>query len=100
MGDDERERLLQQAAQQQQSPRPSMPPMEGVRNNLSHETREAMQEWEIAALRRELVELKETVDTLNADKEKAMRWGLVVLGTAVVGMATWIFNFIFSHIKS
>lgn len=70
------------------------PPMQGV----SQETREAMRDWEMAALRRELKELRETVDGLNNDKDKAMRWGILALGTAVVGMGTWIFNLISSHV--
>lgn len=71
-----------------------MPPMQG----LSPETREAMLQWEIQALKRELKEIRDTVDGLNKDKEKAMRWGILALGTAVIGMGTWIFNLISSHV--
>lgn len=85
---------LQAQQLQQQQP---MPPM---REGISPETRQAMLEWEIAALRREIVDLREMLDELNTDKEKFMRWGIMALGAAVLGMGTWIFNFVFSHIKS
>ena len=44
--------------------------------------------------------LQEQVASLADDREKAMRWGIMVLGAAVLAMATWIFNFITTgHIK-
>lgn len=75
-----------------------LPPFD--RSGQPPEVREAMQDWEIAALRREVTDLKECLDQLTSEKEKAMRWGIMALGGAVLGMGTWIFNFIFSHITT
>ncbi|MCW2763995.1 MAG: hypothetical protein JWR85_4196 [Marmoricola sp.] len=65
----------------------------------SQETKNALVLYELTALRREIDELQSRVNTLTAEKEKALRWGIAALGTAVLGMATWIFNFVMGHIK-
>jgi hypothetical protein len=46
--------------------------------------------------------LKETdkkVAALEEERNKAMKWGIGVLGAAVLGMGSWIFNFITGHMK-
>ena len=48
----------------------------------------------------EIKALKDQVASLASDREKALRWGIMVLGAAVLAMASWIFNFITTgHIK-
>lgn len=84
--------------QQQQRRLPPPPPMDG--SNLSLEMRMAKLEWELDALRREIVDQKETIDGLVAEKERAMKWGLMLLVSAVLGMGTWIFNFVLSHVTT
>ncbi len=93
--DDGKDVTLPLQQQQQQQP-PNMPPM---RNGMAPETRQAMLEWEIDALRREIADLRGSLDELNNDKDRFMKWGIMALGAAVVGMGTFIFNFVFSHIK-
>lgn len=40
------------------------------------------------------------LEALCAERDKALRWGILALGTAVMGMATWIVNlFTAGHIK-
>ena len=40
------------------------------------------------------------IELLCAERDKALRWGILALGTAVMGMATWIVNlFTAGHIK-
>jgi hypothetical protein len=31
-------------------------------------------------------------EALEKDRENALKWGIMLLGTAVISMATWIFN--------
>ena len=44
-------------------------------------------------------DLERMVEGLMADREKAMRWGILTLGAAVLGMASYIFNFVTGHLK-
>ena len=44
-------------------------------------------------------DLERQVESLITDREKAMRWGILTLGGAVIAMASYIFNFITSHLK-
>lgn len=46
-----------------------------------------------------LVQTDKDVAALSNDRDKAMRWGILTLGSIVVGMGTWIFNFITGHLK-
>ncbi len=55
--------------------------------------------YEIEALHKEIDELKKKVESLASDRDSALRWGIVMLGTAVIGMGTWIFNFVAGHTK-
>lgn len=36
--------------------------------------------------------LTDRLDSLEKDRSQAFKWGIIVLGTAVIGMANWIFN--------
>lgn len=47
---------------------------------------------QLALLQQQLESLQETVDSLQQDRDRALRWGIMVLGTAVISMAMWIFN--------
>ena len=44
-------------------------------------------------------DLERMVDSLMTDREKAMRWGILTLGAAVIAMASYIFNFVTGHLK-
>ena len=44
-------------------------------------------------------DLERMVESLITDREKAMRWGILTLGAAVLAMASYMVNFITSHIK-
>lgn len=57
-------------------------------------TEEAVQ---LALDRQELANLRATVAELKADRDKFLKWGVIVLGGAVVGLVTWIFNLITRH---
>lgn len=36
---------------------------------------------------------------LTSEKEKALVWGIVMLGSGVVGLVVWVFNLITGHVK-
>ena len=44
-------------------------------------------------------DLESLVESLITDREKAMRWGILTLGAAVLAMGSYIFSFVASHIK-
>ena len=71
----------------------------GKARELSRETTDAMREWEMDALRKQVIEIRKDLDALNKEKEKAMRWGIMALGGAVLGMGSWIINFVSTHIN-
>lgn len=44
------------------------------------------------------------IAALRAERDSALKWGIITLGTAVISMATWIVNLLldlikFGHIK-
>ena len=55
-------------------------------------TQSALTARDIRDLHDELDALRAKVERLEADRDKAMRWGILALGSAVVGMGMWIFK--------
>jgi hypothetical protein len=58
----------------------------------SQETHMAVAEQRIAAL-------EDKVAKLTADRDQALKWGIVTLGSAVVGLISWIVTYFKEHIK-
>lgn len=58
----------------------------------SHETQIALLVAGQKALEDKIAEMKSEVTALQDERNKALKWGVVTLGTAVSGMAYWIFN--------
>jgi hypothetical protein len=50
--------------------------------------------YEIEGLHKDVAVLQKALDSLQKDRESAMKWSFIVLGTAVIGLLTWIFNFV------
>jgi peptidoglycan hydrolase CwlO-like protein len=61
--------------------------------------------YELDGLHKDIATLEKTIKTnmesfnkalesLQKDRESAMRWGIIVLGGAVLSMGTWIFNLV------
>lgn len=44
-------------------------------------------------------DLENMVESLVSDREKAMRWGILTLGAAVLAMGSYIFNLVVGHAK-
>jgi hypothetical protein len=58
----------------------------------SQETQNAVAEQRISAL-------EEKVARLTADRDQALKWGIMTLGSAVVGLLTWISTYFKEHLK-
>ena len=39
------------------------------------------------------------ITALEAERNHALKWGIIALGTAVIGMAAWIWNIVAGHIR-
>lgn len=61
---------------------------------IAQETQNILTDREIKLLHAEIMELRTELNALKADKDRAILWGVMALGAAVVGMAMWIFNLI------
>lgn len=58
----------------------------------SQETQQALAVQRIEAL-------EEKVAKLTADRDQALKWGIVTLGSAVVGLVSWIVTYFKEHLK-
>ena len=56
-------------------------------------------EYQMKALEDHLKSTDAKVAALEDERNKAMKWGIGVLGAAVLGMGSWIFNFVTGHMK-
>ena len=71
------------------------PPAE-IREALLRQSNEAR----FGDIEKQLHAQQSEIELLCAERDKALRWGILALGTAVMGMATWIVNlFTAGHIK-
>ena len=59
---------------------------------------ELTSETRIALLEEKQNALYNTVKALKDERDRALMWGVLTLGAAVIGMASWIWNFIVQHI--
>lgn len=57
------------------------------------------QETTIALAEQRIAALEEQVARLAADRDQALKWGIVTLGSAVVGLVSWIFTYVEDHLK-
>jgi hypothetical protein len=58
----------------------------------SQETQNALAVQRIEAL-------EEKVARLTADRDQALKWGILTLGSAVVGLLSWIVTYFKEHLK-
>jgi hypothetical protein len=58
----------------------------------SQETQNALAVQRIEAL-------EDKVAKLTADRDQALKWGIMTLGSAVVGLVTWISTYFKEHLK-
>lgn len=66
----------------------------------SYETQIALLSASIKELSTDLAETKLTVKALQDEQNKTLKWGVMALGSAVMGMGYWIFNAVIGgHVK-
>ena len=68
------------------------------------EVRDALLKQSVEArlieLEKQFMGQEQSLDTLKEERDRALRWGIIALGTAVMGMGTWIVNlFTAGHIR-
>lgn len=51
-----------------------------------------------ALAKKQLQDMEERLISLEKDRDSALRWGLIVLGSSVVSMGLWIFKLLSSKI--
>jgi predicted RNase H-like nuclease (RuvC/YqgF family) len=49
-------------------------------------------EQKIESLEKDLEEEKRAIKRLQSDRDSALRWGLIALGSGLISLVTWIFN--------
>ena len=67
------------------------------RRDLSQETHNFATDSDIQALKSEVARLRDEVSTIKSDRDKQLKWGIAALGSAVLAMATWIWNNVLFH---
>ena len=67
------------------------------RKDLSQETHNFATDTDIQSLKAEVARLSAEISTIKADRDKQLKWGIAALGSAVLGMATWIWNNVLFH---
>ena len=72
--------------------------------DLSQETKDALEKQDIqvrlAELEKQALSQKIVLESMKEERDRALRWGVIALGTAVLGMGSWIVNlFTAGHIK-
>ena len=51
-----------------------------------------------ALAQKKLHDMEKRLESLETDRNSALRWGLIVLGSSVVSMGLWIFKLLSSKI--
>lgn len=46
----------------------------------------------VAVLQEKVKNLEESVEALKQDRDSAVRWALFTLGSALIGLGTWVFS--------
>jgi hypothetical protein len=57
------------------------------------------QETTIALAEQRIAALEEQVARLTADRDQALKWGIMTLGSAVIGLISWIVTYFKEHLK-
>jgi len=65
---------------------------------LAQETQNVLTEREIRLLHEELDTVRKELNALKAERDNAYRWGVLVLGGAVVGMGLLLLNLSFGRL--
>ena len=58
----------------------------------SQETEIALLQKDVASLTQRLADTVRDIEALQDERNRALKWGIMTLGSAVVAMGYWIFN--------
>jgi hypothetical protein len=58
----------------------------------SQETKNALVDRQVSELDQKIKALEKIVDGLVEERHDAIKWALIVIGSAFVGLLVWIFN--------
>lgn len=67
--------------------------------NESQAINNAISLHKIESLEEEVKDLKARVEALASERNNALKFGVILLGSTVIGLVVWIFNIFVSHPK-
>lgn len=53
-------------------------------------------EQKVETLEKDLLETEKALKRLQTDRDSALRWGIIALGSGLISLLTWIFSHLFS----
>lgn len=56
-------------------------------------------EVNVAVLQEKIKNIEEAVQSLTKDRDSALRWGIVTLGAALIGLGSWVFTLFENAVK-
>jgi len=54
-------------------------------------------EQKVEVLEKELAETEKALKRLQSDRDSALRWGVIALGSGLISLVTWIFNHVITR---
>lgn len=54
-------------------------------------------EQKVESLEKDLIEAEKALKRLQSDRDSALRWGVIALGSGLISLVTWIFNHIITR---
>lgn len=54
-------------------------------------------EQKVEVLEKELAETEKVLKRLQSDRDSALRWGVIALGSGLISLVTWIFNHVITR---
>lgn len=57
-----------------------------------------LMQWRVT-VEDQIKETNEAIKALQDERTKALKWGITVLGAAVMAMGSWMWSFLMGHIK-
>lgn len=54
-------------------------------------------EQKVESLEKDLIEAEKLLKRLQSDRDSALRWGVIALGSGLISLVTWIFNHIITR---
>jgi hypothetical protein len=76
-----------------------MPPTEETRERRQSEFElDRLVQWR-EQVEKHIAATDANIKALQDERNHALKWGIITLGASVIGMGSWIFNFVTGHLK-